>query len=387
MYRNLNRLFFLLTFIVLFFKPSFCMGQDVKKNVLQVGDVFKTLVMPDKACIWQAVEIETDSLTKGINNIQIQGLPTDLNVDSFQVSVGPSFRSFISVEAVDAFLYTGEKIVSLEKEQKLLFAEKAKIEKDIEICNFKLSFLKRTSVDIDSLDKLNKSIESVVAELEKQQVLLESLQQEHNITKNKINSLQDRIDAFLRNGEEIRLDIKLFVEKIPAEKDGLIISYWVNNAGYFISYNVKILPESNQVEIISALNVWQKSNLDWNDIQLSIALTSNASSGRDFVDKTDTLISGSTPNQYFFDNCIYDAILRYDKDLNWPGQLILRAQIKNEKAYKFAKGPAKVFFGGNYAGKTVFGPCDAGGQAEISFLYQDCDTVVNKNTTNKKDSW
>jgi hypothetical protein len=253
------------------------------------------MVYPSKARITRKVELEADT---GVSVVAISDLPRNLNGESVKANI--SDESGVIVKSVNLKEYF-EKKVSNEQLEKL--------DDELKELRRELSFLQ------NELLRLNKEFEDIKSapvtplnsghEVETHSFLLNTKSWDdylsHIVNKLGVNRSESReimLKAFKLNKtiikkEHEKSNLKFYLTKktFGAEitiqskekvKTAIELNYIIYNASWFPVYDLRVMPDTEQAEIITYAVVKQGTGEDWNDVDIQFS-TASPSFGTDIV--------------------------------------------------------------------------------------------------------
>ncbi len=253
------------------------------------------MVYPSKARITRKIQLETDN---GISVVAISDLPRNLNSESVKANI--SHESGVIVKSVNLKEYF-EKKVSNEQLEKL--------DNELKELRRELSFLQ------NELLRLNKEFEDIKSapvtplnsghEVETRIFQLNTKSWDdylsHIVNKLGMNRSEARemmLKAFKLNKtiiqkEHEKSNLKFYLTKktFGAEitiqstkkaKTTLELNYIIYNASWFPVYDLRVMPDTEQAEIITYAVVKQGTGEDWNDVDIQFS-TASPSIGTDIV--------------------------------------------------------------------------------------------------------
>lgn len=315
------------------------------------GKVTSVTIYAKEAKVVKEINLAPSLIAEGLNNIVIEDVSSSLDLISLQVAASGSLAA--AVEEVKVEEYQKSAPVKIDEQINQTGAEIVKIERDLAKINTEINIFSNISFSLNDditasvlktqLDTVAKALSDILARKDN---LLLLLAQKNEI---KENLLQER-ELFVSQNKRFKLFVDVMVEKVGDENAALLIIYNEKNAGFDMSYDVRILPESEEIEIISYVDIWQKSYESWKDIELSIASSLEKSVWFGSLSDNVSLVNTGDSVKYTVNSMVYPASFLYSVDLSQDASVYFVADFINTGDMPYLKGKASMFYGGTYKG-------------------------------------
>lgn len=315
------------------------------------GKVTSVTIYAKEAKVVKEINLAPSLIAEGLNNIVIEDVSSSLDLSSLQVAASGSLAA--AVEEVKVEEYQKSAPVKIDEQINQTGAEIVKIERDLAKINTEINIFSNISFSLNDditasvlktqLDTVAKALSDILARKDN---LLLLLAQKNEI---KENLLQER-ELFVSQNKRFKLFVDVMVEKVGDENAALLIIYNEKNAGFDMSYDVRILPESEEIEIISYVDIWQKSYESWKDIELSIASSLEKSVWFGSLSDNVSLVNTGDSVKYTVNSMVYPASFLYSVDLSQDASVYFVADFINTGDMPYLKGKASMFYGGTYKG-------------------------------------
>ncbi|MEA5138050.1 DUF4139 domain-containing protein [Arcicella rigui] len=105
------------------------------------------------------------------------------------------------------------------------------------------------------------------------EVLIKQIEYEKNIQKidSSIHAIDNQLGALNNNTSFATSDILVTVSAKEIANASFDLSYFVKNAGWFATYDLRVKDISNPIDLSLKANVYQSSGEDWKDVKLTIS--------------------------------------------------------------------------------------------------------------------
>ncbi len=105
------------------------------------------------------------------------------------------------------------------------------------------------------------------------EVLMKQIEYEKNIQKidSSIHTIDNQLRALNNNKSFATSDILVTVSAKEISNASFDLSYFVKNAGWFATYDLRVKDISNPIDLSLKANVYQSSGEDWKDVKLTIS--------------------------------------------------------------------------------------------------------------------
>jgi len=217
-------------------------------------------------------------ITKGKSNLKFINLSPFIDAKSIQVKAN-GLATVLSVNHQQNFIDKLEKQEEV-KELEVKFntiGDKIKLEQTyLAILNEELAFLKENrniggknqQVSIINLKDASNFYGSKLTVIKLKEIernnTLQNLKEQHNDLRNQLNILRTKKE--FSNGEiVVKIDAK------NATKVAFEISYVVNNAGWFPSYDIRAKNINQPIELVYKANVKQDTKVEWKNVKLKLS--------------------------------------------------------------------------------------------------------------------
>lgn len=315
------------------------------------GKVTSVTVYAKEAKVVKEIGLAPSLLSKGLNNIVIEDVSSSLDLRSLQVAAAGTLAA--AVEEVRVEEYQKSTPVKVDNQISQNDIEIAKIEKDLAKINTKINVFSNISFSLNDnisdvmlkkqLDAVSKALSDI---LEQKETLLNNLAKANKI---KEDLLHER-ELFISNNKRLKLSIDIMVEEFGEENASLLLIYNEKNAGFDMSYDVRVLPESEEIEIISYVSIWQNTYESWKDIELLIAFSLEKSVWLGSLSDEVTLENTGKAVKYTVNSMVYPASFLYSVDFSKDPSVYFVADFLNTGDMPYIKGDAGIFYGGTYKG-------------------------------------
>ena len=240
-------------------------------------------VFADRAQITRSASL---ALKAGTNVVSFAGLPQTMAEDSLRVEGKGSGRASIAGVTVkkvflerarekrahdleDRIEAVNRKLESIEAKRKALAAQSAFID------SIRVGWGERISRElavgkptVAELNEASKFVGEGIDKVEEQMYDAEAAKK----------PLNDRLAALRKELEQIQADrmkeVRSVLVTIDAERDmrfRLDLSYLVSQAAWAPAYDVRLLPDGKEAEIVYRAQVWQRSGEQWPGVKLSLS--------------------------------------------------------------------------------------------------------------------
>jgi|GEM_PF-119105 len=230
----------------------------------------------------------TYSLTKGENEVYIEGLSP--NIDKNSLKIKASNGVIVSAyEFSTDFLTENKPGASVQKLQDSLDIYEKKLAElniDIDITTNLISFLQKgTSKNVDGSEK-GLGIEELVKTMNYYKTKskeLQDVQADNNKKKNdltqSVRRLKNQITQESTKNNKTSGILKLNLSAPQTATCNFIISYYTVSAGWAPYYNITVTATDKPVSIAAKTKVFQTTGLDWEKVKLTLS-TSSPSNGK-----------------------------------------------------------------------------------------------------------
>ncbi|WP_224485419.1 mucoidy inhibitor MuiA family protein [Robertkochia aurantiaca] len=247
------------------------------------SEISEVTVFMEGAQITRKKQIE---LPAGTTHISFVGLSPFIQGKSLQVTADRKIM-ILSAEHRQNFLDTIERSQNLKKLEKQLDDIIGRIKTQsthLEIIAEKLGFLKDnrdiggknqpvSAADLRTAsDYYGNSLTSLKMEELKRQEKLEELQNEKR-------SVEDQLRALLSNKDFAPGEVNVVVKSDKPVSTKITVSYLVNNAGWYPSYDIRAVDVNEPVTLVYHANVRQDTRVDWKDVKLKFSSANPNTSG------------------------------------------------------------------------------------------------------------
>lgn len=401
-------------FLILVFFVTFYM--------LQAEEIKKELTVKEATVYLRGAKIFgtfSVNLQKGKNTIKITNLPNDIDENTYRISLDKN-TSLLSVTPGTNFLDENE----LSEAEKKLVVDQKKFNREIGALDIQIGTLQgeknliNSNLTISHQDRFSAQEQLLkLTEFYRNRMLaidksLFDLQfQRENLTEqlNKINAQLAKEKTY-KNKNTKELILELYTEN-PQQSE-LGVSYYVSNAGWIPSYDMKAKDTKNPLEIVYKGKIFQRTGQDWNNIKLMVStyfpnpnqnrpilrplyvrdyiaterslsgydkkeesvisntyqlMKSKSNSPADFpaasvsedqmnilyeLNQSQTILSQEKEQFVILDKKQIGATYKYHVVPKQSNQVFLLALVKNWEQLNLISGEANIFFNDNYVGKT-----------------------------------
>lgn len=277
----MKKLFTLITFLTLSVSTSNLFAQDKELDI--ETEINGVTVYTEGAQISRNKKM---SVEKGKTTYKFTGLSPYIDAKSVQVKVEGKL-TVLSVRHQFNFLDEKKKSEELEELSEKTKDIEEKIQQastELDILSEEMLFLRdnrsiggaNTGVDIEELRKADAYYSERLAGLKskesKKNREIRELKEELIKIRNQMKSLNEKTD--LPSGEilvEVSADAKVTGD--------FELSYMVGNAGWYPSYDVRVKTISDPLNVIYKANVYQNTNVDWENVPLKFSSANPSTSG------------------------------------------------------------------------------------------------------------
>lgn len=229
----------------------------------------------------QVTRTKTINLTAGETTLLFTGMSPYMDTKSMQVKafgkltvlgVNHRFNYTDSLERSQQQRTLIQKIEALSRKTKELQASKQVIAAQVELLKTNCSVSNRTAAtSLVAIKELNNyyATESM-ALINKQIKLDEQLQS----TANEMNALNDELNQLGQKAPKSMSEIEVKVSANAACQATFSITYFVKNAGWFPSYDIRSEGVGNPLKLSYKANIFQNTQEDWKDVQLTLSSSS-----------------------------------------------------------------------------------------------------------------
>ncbi|WP_439483384.1 mucoidy inhibitor MuiA family protein [Cyclobacterium plantarum] len=273
--KTFNLLLFCLTFGNIF-------GQEIIEKEINT-EVNIVTVFIDKA---QVTRQKTVELSPGITNLKFTNLSPFIDSKSLQVKASGDV-TVLAVNHQQNFLDKLEKSEKVKKIETKLedLSDQIKLEETyLSILKEELTFLndnriiggKNNELNISTLKEASEFYSSQLTSLKLEEIdrdkILEDLRNQKSELQNQLNTLASKKE--FASGE-ILVKVQCKIKANPSFE----LSYVVDNAGWYPTYDIRAKTINDPVEIIYKANLRQDTKVDWKNVKISFSSSNPNSSG------------------------------------------------------------------------------------------------------------
>jgi len=273
-------LFFLLALLI---SP---LPAKAERPITAASSISSVTVFADRAQVTRSASV---SLKAGSNLISVDGLPRLLAEESLRVEGKGSGRARIAGltvknvylervqekrahELEDEIALVNRKLESIEARRKALAAQRDFIE------SIRVGWGERISKELAAgkptaaeLNEASKFVGEGVHKVEEQAYDAEAAKKPLN---DKLAALKKELDQITADRMKEVRSVLVAVDADREMKFNLELSYLVSQAGWAPAYDVRLLPDGREAEIVYRALVWQRSGEDWPGVRLSLSTAS-----------------------------------------------------------------------------------------------------------------
>ena len=258
--------------IIFIIIPLFSFSQKEKTIESEISSV---IVYKSGAQITRTAHFTFD---RGSYIIKLHKLSPFILEESIKVT-GDETYTIVNVQFKTDYLNSLERDVELKVlvDSLNMFQEKIEVaEIQSKILNERLDFLKvnqnlsgkQEAMDLSSLKSLNdfysENVQKLNMDLLKQKRLKSEYEDQVKKLNNELNSL--------RNNKELPSGtIEISLDKKVGQSSKLEISYLVENASWYPSYDIRFTGSTDPLQIVYKANVKQNTGVDWNDVDIILS--------------------------------------------------------------------------------------------------------------------
>ena len=262
---------YLFSFIVFCGEQTIAQGkkQNVSSKIEQVTVFTSGAQVSRKAKV---------NLQAGKTELVFSGISPNIDVQSIQVK---GFGNFTILSVIHQTNYLNEQkrreeTSTLENQQASLKA-KLRVEKSMlavfkneEIILTKNQSIGGSNTGVKTTD-LKEAVDFQRNRLS--EVLMKQIEYEKTIQKidSSIRTIDYQLRALNNNKEYATSDILVTVSAKEIGSSSFDVSYFVKNAGWFATYDLRVKDISNPIDLSLKANVYQSSGEDWKDVKLTIS--------------------------------------------------------------------------------------------------------------------
>lgn len=273
--KTLNIILFCLIFGNIF-------GQEITEKEIKT-EVNEVTVFIDKA---QVTRQKTVELNSGITILKFINLSPFIDAKSVQLKASGDV-TVLAVNHQQNFIDKLEKSEDVKKIEEKLHELNVQIKLEetyLSILKEELTFLndnriiggKNNELNISTLKEASEFYSSKLTELKLKEI--ERNKKLENLRKQK-NELQNQLNTLTSTKEFASGEIIVKVQSKIKTNPSFELSYIVNNAGWYPTYDIRAKTINDPVEIIYKANLRQDTKVDWKNVKLSFSSSNPNSSG------------------------------------------------------------------------------------------------------------
>lgn len=201
---------------------------------------------------------------------------------------GDGSYTILNVQSKNDYLNTLERDQSVESLMDSIEYFRRKIENanmELKILNERLEFLKsnqnisgkQESIDLASLKSLNTYYSEQLDLINKGRLKQERLNKMYNDQQNRINN---ELNSIRNNVELPSGTIEITIDRNSAKSASLQVSYQVQYAYWYPSYDIRFRGTEKPVEISFKANIEQNTGIDWKDVNIILSSAQTHISGQ-----------------------------------------------------------------------------------------------------------
>lgn len=264
--------------------------------------ISKVTVFLDNAQITRDINVDVN---KGISILKFIKLSPFMDAKTIQVKAFGDF-TVLSVKHEFNYMYKNEK-----KKNVLILEEKIKDIKDeidlertyIGIIKEELNFLRANKVIGGKNEQLNvNNLKETASFYSTKLKSLKLKEIERNNNLKKLMKSKTKLDLQLKTLTDKKeypfSEVIVKIDAKKASKTKFELSYMVENAGWFPSYDIRAKNVNNPIEIVYKANIKQNTKVDWKNVKLSLSTANPNKSGVAPVLRTYYLNYNVLPPQY-----------------------------------------------------------------------------------------
>jgi hypothetical protein len=302
-------------------------GQEITEKEIETN-VSEVTVFIEGAQITRQKTVE---LAQGETVLKFNNLSPFIDAKSVQVKANGDI-TVLSVNHQQNFLEELEKSDEVKTIESKIKDIDSKIELEkthLSIINEQLTFLKDNRVIGGKNSELSVANLKETSEFYSTQLTDLMLKKiERNKTVEKLNeqkiSFENQLNTISSKKEFPMGEILVKVESKTKTSASIEISYLVENAGWYPSYDIRAKSINDPVEIIYKANVWQDTKIDWNNVKLKFSSSNPTTSGVAPELKTYYLDYNNFPPVYNTTiNSISGQIVDKDENQPLPGATVV----------------------------------------------------------------
>lgn len=257
-------------------------GQEISEKEIKT-EVNEVTVFIDKA---QVTRQKTVELNSGITILKFTNLSPFIDAKSVQVKASGDV-TVLAVNHQQNFIDKLEKSEDVKKIEEKLDDLKGQIKLEetyLSILKEEMTFLndnriiggKNNELNISTLKEASEFYSSKLTALKLKEIernkTLENLRRQKNELQNQLNTLTSKKE--FASGE-ILVKVQSKIKTNPSFE----LSYIVDNAGWYPTYDIRAKTINDPVEIIYKANLRQDTKVDWKNVKLSFSSSNPNSSG------------------------------------------------------------------------------------------------------------
>lgn len=271
-----------ITILLLSLICSNLLGQEIVDKEIKT-EVNEVTVFIDKA---QVTRQKTVELNSGITILKFINLSPFIDAKSVQVKASGDV-TVLAVNHQQNFidkLEKSEEIIKIEEKLDDVNGQLKLEETYLSILKDELTFLndnriiggKNNELNISTLKEASEFYSTKLTALKLKEIernkILENLRKQKNELKNQLNTLTSKKE--FASGE-ILVKVQSKIKTNPSFE----LSYIVDNAGWYPTYDIRAKTINDPVEIIYKANLRQDTKVDWKNVKLSFSSSNPNSSG------------------------------------------------------------------------------------------------------------
>ncbi|MEO5909977.1 MAG: DUF4139 domain-containing protein [Pelobium sp.] len=259
---------------ILFLLPASLLAQE--KNIKSSSTIKSVTVFLTGAQIQR--EANNVNIPSGVSEVVFSGLSNDINQQSIQVKGAGDF-TILSVNKQANFLKeqsNSEEIKKLTDDVSTQRNVISKLNDELQILKTEEDILSKNQstysdvngMDINKLKALLDFQKTKIREIKDNQY---RINEKLVIEAKNLNDLNRQLQTFSTNALQNTTDIVVKIKSINALKATFNISYLVNNASWYPTYDIRAKDINDPIQLIYKANVSQRSGEDWSKVKLNLS--------------------------------------------------------------------------------------------------------------------
>ncbi|MBK3516631.1 DUF4139 domain-containing protein [Carboxylicivirga marina] len=250
--------------------------KEITSSVNEVTVFLKGAQVSRQTTIELSKGVQTLKFTKLSPFVDTKSIQVKANGDLIVLSVNHQQNYLNQVKQSDELNALKEQQKQLNEEQQLQQTYLAIIKEELEFLRTNRNIAGNNAIDLTNLQQTSDYYGKRLTELKLKEI-------DHNKKiehlKKEIQNLQQQISALFGVKEFPSGEVLVKVDVKQAGKARFVLSYLVNNAGWFPSYDIRAKNVNEPVQLIYKANVRQDTKVDWKNVKLTFSSSDPKASG------------------------------------------------------------------------------------------------------------